>query len=328
MNYNTEKYKKNNTLRNFISCVSICAVSAFISVGATSEAYATEGGATAFPVDVDTIGNGFLPAPGTGALDIYTQWYKATSYAGPSGHNSVPGFDLSTFVVSPRLLYTLPIKINLLSSFDSYPTIGIIQPIMNLGLNYYGKGSIFGLGDSSIETDLSFDRPQSNYFSFVGFITNLPTGAYNTGSGSRSLGLNYYTFNPQYLFSWFPTPRLEIDEYVGFDINTTNNTTHYHSGADFDNDYGLNYTAFPEALPNVKLGVQGYFYKQIQDDTVNGHQVSNDGNRGQSFGIGPQISIKMFGGKGGIDLKYTHQFEVRNQPKGDKFWFEIAIPLS
>lgn len=310
--------------RGLFSSVGLAVLaSSFLPTGA----HATENGLTHYPIDVNTVANGILPAPGAGLLDIYTQWYNATSFAGPKGKSEIPGFDSSISIFSPRILYTLPKSFSLIPSFDSSVTVGLIAPLLNLNLEMYNQhGHTLGIGDLTLETDISFDRPQNGYFSYFGVDTFLPTGSYNQHK-LANLGSNYYSFEPQYNFTWFPNRRLELDETAVFDFNTTNGSTNYHSGADFENDYALHYTAFPNSLPNVNFGVQGYIYKQIQDDTVYG-QVYNNGNKGQSFGIGPQITINMFHNRGGIDIKYTHQFAVRNQPKGEKIWVEFGIPFN
>lgn len=299
---------------------------AFSSVFIPNASYATENGLTHYPQDADTVANAILPAPGTAVLDIYTLWYNASSFAGPKGKSEVPGFDSSSSIISPRLIYTLPQTFTLFNFFQSSVTGGIIFPLLNLNVQLNGQHKhIMGVGDFTFETDFSMNRPQNGLFFYVGMDTFIPTGSYNPNR-IANLGYNYYSFEPLFNLTWFPNSRLEIDEAGVFDLNTTNGATHYHSGTDFDDDYAIHYTAFPDALPNVNFGVQGNIDKQIQDDTVYG-KVYNNGNRGQSFGIGPQITFNMFHDRGGIDIKFTHQFAVRNQPQGDKLWVEFGIPL-
>ncbi|AMU10866.1 hypothetical protein A2T82_31540 [Burkholderia cenocepacia] len=64
---------------------------------------------------------------------------------------------------------------------------------------------------------------------------------------------------------------------------------------------------------------------QFSDDEIGGAII--DGKRGRAFGLGPQISIDIAHGKGGIVLKYQREFGVRNRAQGDKFWFELAVPI-
>lgn len=325
------KYKKDRKIqiagKNSRTLVSRLALSAIASAFVLSKAQATENGLTHYPLDVNTLANGFLPAPGAGTVDIYAQWYNATSNV----HTPVGSLKVnsSISIFSPRFLYTLPTHFSLIEDFDSAPTIGLITPLLNLNINvpaYSEKGHILGLGDVALEMDMSFNRPMAGYFSYAGMDVFFPTGSYRAGR-TANLGQNYRTFEPQYNFSWLPTRRLEIDESFVFDINTENKATGYQSGADFNNDWGVNYNAFPNALPNVNFGLQGYNYAQFGDDTVHG-VLYNNGNKGRSFGIGPQITINMFHHKGGIDIKYTHQFGVRNQSKGDKIWVEFGIPFA
>lgn len=329
-NYLYLKYKKERKIqiagKNRLAFASTLVLSAFASVFMLSKAQATENGLTHYPIDVDTVANGFLPAPGAGTVDIYTQWYNATSEAytpyGPLKVNS------SIFIFSPRFLYTLPMHFSLIKGFESAPTIGVITPLLDLNVEvpaYSQKGHILGLGDVGLEMDMSFNRPQAGYFSYVGLDIFFPNGSYKVGR-TANLGQNYRTFEPQYDFTWIPTRRLSVNEALVLDFNTENKANGYQSGADFDNDWALNYSAFPAVLPNIDFGIQGYNYFQLGNDTING-VLYNNGNKGRSFGIGPQITINMFHHRGGIDIKYTHQFGVRNQSKGDKIWVEFGIPF-
>lgn len=330
------KYKKDRKVQvsakkcRVLSSVLALAVSMSVSVFTVADA--TENGLTHYPTNVNTVANGILPAPGTATLDVYNQWYNAPSFAGPTGKSEIPGFDTSMVIVAPRILYTIPKELNIIKGFNSALTIGFIMPILNLNMEMgplYGQpathGHIAGIGDVTFETDLSFDRPQKGFFSYVGLDTFFPTGSYRYGR-LANLGYNYRTFEPQYNITWFVNRGLALNETFIFDINTTNKASGYHSGADFENDYAVNYAPFQKVAPNLNIGFQGYIYKQIQDDTQYG-AVYNNGNRGQAFGVGPQILIRTFDGKGGILIKYTHQFAVRNQAKGDKLWLEFSVPI-
>jgi hypothetical protein len=53
--------------------------------------------------------------------------------------------------------------------------------------------------------------------------------------------------------------------------------------------------------------------------------VNGNGNRGQEFGIGPQIRYDI--PFGGFVLKYQQEYAVRNRPAGYRVWFQFAFPL-
>ena len=50
------------------------------------------------------------------------------------------------------------------------------------------------------------------------------------------------------------------------------------------------------------------------------------GNRGRSFGIGPQISHDFVPG-GGLVLKYQRDFDGRKRAEGDSAWLQFAMPF-
>jgi hypothetical protein len=72
---------------------------------------------------------------------------------------------------------------------------------------------------------------------------------------------------------------------------------------------------------NLSVGLGGYYYKQITNDKQAGAKVG-DGNKGQAFGIGPQI--KYDHKNMSFLLKYQAETSVRNRPDGDKFWLKFV----
>lgn len=324
--------QKNIKFRKFLRTLSVC--SAIMEAGSLafiSNAQATENGTTHYPIDIGTTYAGFTTNPGTWVLDVYTQYYNGTSHAGPDGKNNIPGFDTSTVVVAPRILYKFPQQIFAFGPFTSHATVGLITPFINLNVNMFGEhGHKVGLADIALEMDLSLDSPQNRYFSYFGVDTFFPTGSYKK-TNLANTGYNYYTVQPNYALTWFPTWHMQFNNTTEMTFNTTNNSSayggDYHSGTEIENDSSLLYSPMPMRAPNFWFGIQGYVQKQIQDDTLNGVSFEN-GNKAQGYGIGPQFVVSMFHNRGGIVLKYTHQFGVRNEARGNQIWFEFAVPLS
>ena len=331
MNIETLK-QKNIKFRSTWSRLSVfSAIIPAVSFAFISNAQATENGTTHYPMDIGTAYAGFTTNPGTWVLDVYTQYYNATSHAGPDGKSNIPGFDTSTTVVSPRILYKFPEQLFSIGPFTSHATVGLITPFINLNVNMFGKkGHKLSIADIALETDISFDSPQNRYFSYFGIDTFFPTGSYKKGDLANT-GYNYYTIQPNYALTWFPTWNIQFNNTTEMTFNTTNDNSSYggdyHSGAELENDSSLLYSPMPRSSPNVWFGIQGYIQKQVQGDTLNGVSYEG-GNKAKGFGVGPQFVISMFHNRGGLVFKYTHQFGVRNQAKGDQYWFEFAIPLS
>lgn len=289
----------------------------------SSCALAAENGLGHYPVGVNTAAAGLLPTPGKGEVATYSMYTNETYFAGPDGKGAVPGFDSSVTTLVPRMLYTLP---DTITGYHLPITIGLVTPFVNLNLNTPGgHGHIFGVADIDLETDIQLNSPRNGFFSYAGLVTYFPTGSYNKVR-IANLGLNYYTFHPQYSLTWFANRNLEIDGNTSLSFNTKNTATDYHSGAQFYAEYSANYRFFPNTFPSLYIGAQGFAQKQFQDDTKNG-VTFNNGNKTQAFGIGPQVTYYLFHDKGGIILKYIHEYAVRNQGHGDQVWLEFAVPI-
>lgn len=293
------------------------------SVFSIATAQAAENGLGHYPVGVNTVAAGLLPTLGNAEVATYSLYSNDTYFAGNDGKGEVPGFDSSVTTLVPRTLYTLPKEIPWL---NLPVTVGVVVPMVNLNLNTPGgHGHIFGIGDIDLETDVQLNAPEKGFFSYAGLVTYLPTGSYNHAR-IANLGLNYYTFHPQYAATWFVNRNLELDGTIAMSFNTKNTATDYHSGAQAYGEYAANYRIMPNTFPSLYLGVQGFAQKQIQDDTKDGSTYEN-GFKAQAFGIGPQVTYYMFHNKGGFILKYIHEYAVRNQAHGDQVWLEFAVPV-
>jgi hypothetical protein len=185
------------------------------------------------------------------------------------------------------------------------------------------SGSDTTLGDIDLQTlYLDWVNQAHTLFTFGGLDIYVPSGHYNPHD-LVNIGLNYTTFMPNGGITWFASKRLQLSLFSSVQVNTTNQATHYHSGASLDFDWDIDYNPFPR-VPQLFFGVQGYAFQQFEDDTVKG-MTFEQGNEGRALGIGPQIRYDFKGG--GVALKYQHEFAVENRGKGERFWLQFAIPL-
>jgi hypothetical protein len=70
------------------------------------------------------------------------------------------------------------------------------------------------------------------------------------------------------------------------------------------------------------VGANGYYYKQITDDEIDGDTVED--NKGQAMGLGPMLSYSASPANSFI-IKYQKEFEVKNRPCGEKVWIKGFI---
>jgi hypothetical protein len=287
----------------------------------SSPALASEDGNQHFPIGVLSANAGTPPVEGMLQVQNYMLYQQAGSIVDANGVKEPVPFKLDVAVDAPRFLYTWKGEV-----FGGlHYTSGLIVPLVHLNLDVAGAhGQDTMIGDIDVANYLGKTTRNGKLSFMFGFETYMPTGHYNQNSLINT-GSNFWTFAPSGGITYRPTKRLELTAWSITEINTTNHATHYHSGSDFDVDFGSTWRPFhAPGLTNLGFGVQGYYYKQYGNDTVNG-VLHDNGYKGQEFGLGPQIRFNW--PFGGILFKYQHAMAVENRPKGDKFWIEFAVPL-
>jgi hypothetical protein len=293
-----------------------CAAATILAAG---PALATENGTQNYPIGVNTVADGYLPPPGMLQYLDYFQEADSPASKNGSGNAASHGFNLTATANASRFLYTWGPEIG-----PFHYTTGLVVPVVYLDLHVAGMhGHDFGTGNIDIQNYLGAHSQDKKLFYFFGLDTYIPTGNYKY-ENLISTGANYTTFAPNVDVSYNPTPQWELTGVFFSEFNTVNQTDHYHSGDDLDVDFGTTYRPF-KTSPQWGFGLQGYFYKQITDDTVRGVSVAPDGYRGQEFAIGPQIRYDI--PFGGFVLKYQHEYAVRNRPAGEKIWLQFAAPI-
>jgi hypothetical protein len=286
-------------------------------------ALASENGNQHYPIGVATAADGLLPPPGMLLLLDYQQFYQATDLVDGNGNKIVPDTDFKVSVQAnaPRLLYTW--KKPVIGNYFTVTT-GIVVPVVNVRVRGFGRqNKTFNIGDIDVETYLGHVSADHKVFWFFGLDTWLPTGKYDKNSLANP-GNNYTTFSPTAAITYVPTPHWDIGATLFTEINTKNKATDYHSGANFTIDYGASYKLGADGN-GFGFGIQGYYFKQVQDDKQNGLRVGPNGNKGQVFAIGPQLRYDF--PFGGVIVKYQHELAVENRARGNRAWVELAIPL-
>ena len=135
----------------------------------------------------------------------------------------------------------------------------------------------------------------------------LPTGSYRSQFNINP-GSNVFSINPYYAFTYFftddrrlefslrshylwnsknadppeislpPTPTNPNGQIIQFDNIQPGQAVHFN--------FGLSY----ELIPNFRIGVNGYYLKQITNDKINGEEVP--GSKEQVLGIGPGFMVR------------------------------------
>ncbi len=191
------------------------------------------------------------------------------------------------------------------------------------------KTSVFdksktGLGDIIIApVNLFYHWNNLHSIVYVDFI--LPTGRYNKHD-AVNIGNNHWTFKPAFFITYYKEP-WEITTGFHYYINTKNNdfidprtgheTTH-KAGDAFHIDYGLSYRV-PIRPANLRLGFNGYYWKDITRDRVGGYKLS--GTMTEVFSIGPSILFNFK--KMTFCLKGQFEIYTINRPQGHFLWLKF-----
>jgi len=305
-------------MRKRLVCLSILAAvtghSAQASEGAASYYFA--GGFGSFLVAVP-------PEPGFSVASQTLMYGGQASRAVLSGRQT---FGLTAFALYEFLgaAYTFEqpvlgarLQIGAAVPLLSYATTTVSLQTRSFG-TFSGGASDTNIGDSLL-------NPFALYWNFGDFNVKFteyvvaPTGHYDVNN-VINVGRNYWAFDTQLGLTWFhKATGTEISVLPGIMFNTTNPATDYHSGTEFHLDFMANQFV----MPSLALGVQGYWYKQIDGDSGSGATLGPF--MGESVGLGPAVLWVPESTKGQFVtvLKWTHDISNTNRLNGD--WGQIAL---
>lgn len=254
------------------------------------------------PLDVDS-----LPAH-LFAFSVYTNRYTADEFG------ALPGFDAKVTALVPRIDYLSPVKVlgGRLGVYVNLPQIK--QEVTIAGFGVQDEES--GQGDITVAPAILWGKGKNLSIAAALEITK-PTGAYDVARLANT-STNYTTYKPVIPVTWQPSDKLEVSGKFTYSFNQTNPDTDYRSGRIAHVDYSLSY----QALSHLHVGVNGYFLKQLSDDTVSGVGI---GNRGQASAIGPALHFT-FLKYASAELRWEKEFGVENRPKGTNVWAKVSVP--
>ena len=138
-------------------------------------------------------------------------------------------------------------------------------------------------------------------------------------------GLGYWTFEPGALISYLGQKNgFEFTTYIGYDINTVNHTTEYHSGQVFHVDATVA-QHLPLGKGSIGIGANGFYLKQTTPDGGSGASLGSF--EGMTSGAGPVISYATQFKKVGLvaEVKWLPQLSTKKTLKGNYIWFKIGV---
>jgi len=232
--------------------------------------------------------------------------------------------DLAAF--GPTYVFATPVLNGQLSASllgiagraDASAALSLTGP---LGNTIFGSRTqeLTSYGDLLPQVALKWNQGVNNFMVYG--MGDIPIGDYDPnrlanlgiGHGAIDFGGGYTYFNPQ--------TGNEFSGVAGVTYNFENTATQYRNGMDFHFDWGASHFI----TRGVQLGLVGYYFQQITDDSGAGATLG--GFRSRVAGVGPQVGLlfPVAGMQGYINLKAYKEFAAQNRPEGWNAWATFAI---
>ena len=248
----------------------------------------------------------------------YGQWNTASRFAGPTGHATGPRLD--AWVSLSQLIYQSNQSVLLGGKWG----MDVIEPFVAFDLEARGApltANVNGFGDLLVGPYLQWDPIMGKdgpvFMHRFEFQMLTPTGRYNRDDALNP-GSHFFSIDPYWAATWFILPQWTASWRIHYLWNDENDDP----GAGLDTSQAgqavhLNFATDYEVLAkHLRLGVNGYYLKQVTDLKDNGVNVPNS--REQVVGIGPGL-VWHISQNDHIFFNAYYEFAAENRPEGERY---------
>ncbi|MFV0282399.1 MAG: transporter [Castellaniella sp.] len=298
-----------------------------LALGLCGLAQAKEGG-DQYPNGAENWMAGAVPPPGSYFVN-YAGYYSGKLRDGNG--DRVPGASVDAWFDALRYINITPYKI-LGGNWGWHIIAPMVRQHIRMG---GGSDTDFSLGDVTISPFI-LSWHSGNWHWVTALDIYVPVGDYHSGEPRRSIGANYWSFEPVFAATYLNQAGWEASAKFMYNFKTTNSSfspfpggpkMDYRSGDEFHMDFLAGKHIGPWAV-----GVSGYYVQQTTADKLDGETISSamgpwsDGRKGRVLAFGPSVNYTT---KSGLQFtaQWQHETLVKNRFGGDKFWLKLVMPL-
>ncbi|WOE31496.1 MULTISPECIES: transporter [unclassified Acinetobacter] len=268
--------------------------------------------------------DGGLPAGPGWYSQTYFQNYDSNKLMDHQGNQlPLPKTDLNYQVLVEQVSYMSNIRIGDHAALGLNVLIPFVSKMaMNDGLNNAAIKAQGGFGDLMIGPFIQFDPVMGQHGpKFVQRIelqVNLPTGNYDRQKNINP-GNNAVSLDPYWAATYWFNPKWTASTRIHYLYNFKNDDPNYSYATADDIQAGqaihANFATDYAITPQLRLGLNGYWLKQITDNKVNDEKMKDT--REQVWAIGPGAMYSFSKNDHVVANAYFEQ-NAKNRPEGTR----------
>ncbi|MGE6322913.1 SphA family protein [Pseudomonas oryzihabitans] len=267
--------------------------------------------------------DGGLPAGNGWYLQQYFQNYSSNRLVDRNGDKlGLPKTRLDYQVSVTQLSYVSDLRLG-----SGNLGLNMLLPVVTRmrvddGLDNAALKDQGGMGDLLVGPFIQFDPVMGpngpRFVQRVELQVNIPTGEYDRDKDINP-GNHAWSFNPYWAGTYWFTPNWTASVRAHYLYNFKNDKPSYAFGDVSDIQAGqalhANFATEYAVTPQLRLGLNGYWLKQITDTQIDGHDVS--GRREQVWAIGPGGMYSFSRNDHLVANAYFEQ-DAKNRPEGSR----------